>query len=697
MSEKKIVKGGAVKAKANGIVEGYLIAFTDETAKDLDGEWFSKSTNLHLEDFPIEGAPVLYNHGLSEVEFKSLGKVIKAKIDDIGLWVQAQLDLREDYEKAIYELAKAGKLGWSSGAIAQSVDVDGKSGLIKSWVAYEASLTPTPAQPSLTQITAKSKLLAEVAEDATPASDEAKTTSNVQSTVKDKKQMNKEQIMALLDEIMALLSEDESMMTASESDLEQVKTEAEKSVTRLNPEIVTRDIIREEIIKSVNGLMAKRDEEKRKISEALKASAPARPSKSSQFTPHNQVDEKGAGNWQDRVTVGDNLKYAGASVSDLAFGAMLGKSSDVEWMRQLVGKAEDISNDMNTPYKKRLEIKSMLPIKANEIDGTGNSGFGSNWVATMWTSDVWQVARYDTHYDRFVSKGMQVRQLNNAGTVTFPTEGADPTAYLRAEAADVDAVSRPETTVTISPFGTGSVSISPKEIALATSLTDRLVEDSSVDAFAQANYQVSVKIQETRDQLLINGDTATGATTNINDIAGTPAGTEYWLGANGYRKYALVTATAYSADAGAALTEATWNTAVATLPAKLRWRKANTLLVCDPDTHQASLMLPEMKEYMNTTNTGDLSVFQGHDIVPSGFLALSNAAGKIDLDTAANNTKGTILALYLPYWGVGYSRQITIESDRDILSGTTTIVASFRMGIANLGGGASVAVYNVGV
>jgi hypothetical protein len=70
------------------------------------------------------------------------------KMTDNGLWYEAQLDLADEYAKMIYDLAKKGKLGFSSGAASHMVERTpmGKSFEIKRWNLAEASLTPQPAE-----------------------------------------------------------------------------------------------------------------------------------------------------------------------------------------------------------------------------------------------------------------------------------------------------------------------------------------------------------------------------------------------------------------------------------------------------------------------------------------------------------------------------------------------------------------------
>lgn len=141
-----MLDGSAVKALGDGRVGGYLVRYTDADAPDLQGDFFTAETELGF----YEALPVLYHHGQDKtVGRRVIGRGV-VKRDDIGLWVEAQLAMRDEYEKYIYSLAEKGKLGWSSGAVSHMVEREQKAvGVqwIKTWWVAEASLTPTPAEP----------------------------------------------------------------------------------------------------------------------------------------------------------------------------------------------------------------------------------------------------------------------------------------------------------------------------------------------------------------------------------------------------------------------------------------------------------------------------------------------------------------------------------------------------------------------
>ena len=147
---------GAVKALGNGRVGGYLVLFSGNEDPDLTGEFFTKSTDFGVD--VGDPLPVYYQHGQDErLGRRRLGKAAVVKVDDIGVWIEAQLQLRDDYERAVYGLIEAGKLGWSSGAASHLVDrrMAGKSVEITYWQLAEASLTPTPAEPRTSADTIK--------------------------------------------------------------------------------------------------------------------------------------------------------------------------------------------------------------------------------------------------------------------------------------------------------------------------------------------------------------------------------------------------------------------------------------------------------------------------------------------------------------------------------------------------------------
>ena len=146
----KVFQGSELKAVGKGMVQGYLVRFGNPQDTDLERDYFTKATDFGMEfsDGSSHKLGLYYNHGMDPVvKTKKIGYGT-IKMTDNGLWYEAQLDMADEYAKMIYELAKKGKLGFSSGAASHMVDREpmGKSYEIKRWNLAEASLTPQPAE-----------------------------------------------------------------------------------------------------------------------------------------------------------------------------------------------------------------------------------------------------------------------------------------------------------------------------------------------------------------------------------------------------------------------------------------------------------------------------------------------------------------------------------------------------------------------
>ena len=166
--------GDAVKALGDGKVGGYLVRFGSPDQPDLEGEYFTTSTDFG----GATKTAVYYNHGLDErLKRRVLGQG-DIEIDDVGVWIEAQMELRDEYERAIYEMAEQGKLGWSSGTAGHLTErikaEDGEVYQIARWpLGLDASLTPTPAEPRTLAVTLKSLTAQAADKDAGDASEAA--------------------------------------------------------------------------------------------------------------------------------------------------------------------------------------------------------------------------------------------------------------------------------------------------------------------------------------------------------------------------------------------------------------------------------------------------------------------------------------------------------------------------------------------
>ena len=144
--EQIVYFGGAVKALGDGKLGGYLVQFSSDDDPDLTNEFFTKETDYG----DATKTTVYFNHGLDPIVRKKKLDHAPIKMDDFGVWIEAQIDMRDKYEAFIYKRAKEGKMGWSSGTLPNLVEREksGKAIWIKSWsLGLDASITPTPAEP----------------------------------------------------------------------------------------------------------------------------------------------------------------------------------------------------------------------------------------------------------------------------------------------------------------------------------------------------------------------------------------------------------------------------------------------------------------------------------------------------------------------------------------------------------------------
>lgn len=727
--DKRISFGGAIKSVGNNLIEGYLIRFTDENTRDLTGEYFSDQTDLHIADgYPIKGAPVLFNHALDGNKFtnpygvKRIGTITDVKVDDVGVWVQALIEEQDQYMQSVMQAIESGRLGmgWSSGALPQSVQVDDHKH-IKSWAVIEGSMTPTPAMPFQTSIQTLKSLRESQELDLTVNLPEVDSDKVEQHTVtpNDEIPVTKSshskgalkmdtlaRVKELLNELVGLLAEEEMGEPSAEE--QAVMTMAgEEELAKAN--VPADAVLPEELVKSIFGKMLDaRDKRRASFKSVLngrKASAPV------EFAtkPVSQKSER-------IILTDERLDHMSANDMQFAYLTMAGRYKNVpnmnpeqvvtpEFYRAMAVKSAKSVSQYARPEDQYAAIKAM-PFKADEIDATNLTNFGAEWVGTLWSSSLWEKARNRQIYKELIAAGMVEQEIpQGVSTVNIPTESSDPTVYSYPELNDLHTDNYPPVQILTTPIGTGYVALTASPIGAASAYTVLLEEDSIIPVAAQFNRQMSITLQEHIEKLMVNGDTATGANTNINLIDGTPGTTTsrpYYLAANGFLKYPLVTNTALSRD-GAALSIDDYLQTIALFAPEFGSQPEKIVFLIDHYTYLATLNLTELKTAevaggrgFATMISGVIDAAFGSKVVRSGFMGKANTAGKISA-TPGNNTKGRIAAIYAPYWAFGFKRQIKLETDYSALAQTTTVVGTLRMGMVARGADAAAISYNLTV
>lgn len=676
-----------VKAKGDYELDVLGVPFGDPDNRDADNQYFDKDTQVHSDKFPT--VPAVYYHGrdpdgqpMDKPEYFGTAKY--SHTDKQGHWYRVILDKTKELAQRVWEAAKQGLARASSGSAPHLVRID-RSGHIKEWAVMELSIFDAvgnrqPANRHAVAVPVLKSLYKEAGIDYIDQQPEAQD-SAADNNIKTKKEVNK-----MDEKVAGVTPEDVEAKIAA-----ALKADREAQADAVKAAKVRQDEIDAEVKRQVDAVKAEAAKGRRLPDSDGVPYA-------SQFNTR-RYDNLSAGEHGLLIDVmtAKGLKVPAASVKALALKLISEKpNSD--------GRAADLR------YIKSAMPDSMLnedALKAAEVMATGDSGNGSDWVGTAYSTELWRSIRHD---GGIVSRIPEVTIPDGFSSQYFPLEDVDPTWYKVAETTAVNSsITVPEPSVTASKAGTGTKQISVSKLGARVFYTGELVEDSLINFAPQMREQMMVSGREIMEAIVINGDTETGATTNVNDIGGTPAASDWFMLANGFRKLALVTNTANSRSAGGALSiEDYMETMKLMGTAGLAASDLSKIFfIVDPNVHFANMTLPEVKTRdvfsAATIENGFLTRAYGVSIFPSwqfhkGATGLkANTAGKIDLDTQGNNTTGAILCVRPDQWKLAYKRRMTMEVTRFANSDTWEIVALARFGLGFRDNEASAISYNVGI
>lgn len=342
---------------------------------------------------------------------------------------------------------------------------------------------------------------------------------------------------------------------------------------------------------------------------------------------------------------------------------------------------------------------------------TGGSTIGSDWVGTAYSTELWAKIRGEREIVNLLPSEVIP---DGYASKTWPLESTDFTVYKVAEASASDGTLKvPAATIAASQAATANKNIAVAKLGARGLYTEELNEDSLVRAASQLREQIAATMMERLESAIIDGDTELSANKNINDIAGTPASTDYFLVWDGFRKLALVTNTGNSRSASGGFVVEDYKETLRLLgtaglggadPRKVRF-------IQDFNTMWAAMEIPELKtkdvHSAATIENGFLKSVYRVPVIDSFFMHMPSASagyerkaqvdGKIDLDTASDNVAGAILAVRFDQWKFVYKRRLTIETTRIANADSWEIVALMRAGLGYRDTEASAITYNVGV
>lgn len=158
-----VLPGYSVKAIGNdGWVGGYLVKFGGDGDLSTTHDIFTKNTNYGSH---TKSAVWVHHRMLPGVGKRQLTNEAELGMDDEGVFVKHLLDLRNVYEAKLYDMAKNGKLGWSSGTAPNLVERkalgDGRHEIVQWPLGLDASYTPMPAGGFVVNASAMKSLFAD--------------------------------------------------------------------------------------------------------------------------------------------------------------------------------------------------------------------------------------------------------------------------------------------------------------------------------------------------------------------------------------------------------------------------------------------------------------------------------------------------------------------------------------------------------
>lgn len=250
---------------------------------------------------------------------------------------------------------------------------------------------------------------------------------------------------------------------------------------------------------------------------------------------------------------------------------------------------------------------------------------------------------------------------------SFPLSTTRPTFYLE---------STENTAATATDPGTGALSLDAKRFMGRVDFSYELNEDSIVPILPWIQQQLAESAADTYEGVILNGDTtATHQDSDIHAVAKHAA-----KAFKGFRKLALAV-NALKVDLSTGGLSAANLRAMLKAMGKYGVKPANLVLIVGAKGYNDLLAVTDVMTRdkagpQATLFNGTLASIWGVPIVVSAQNREDlNATGVYDGTTS---TKGSVIVVDRRAFLFGRRREFTVETDRDITSQTTKVVASFR-------------------
>ncbi|GAB4573139.1 MAG: hypothetical protein Kow0077_14600 [Anaerolineae bacterium] len=452
------------------------------------------------------------------------------------------------------------------------------------------------------------------------------------------------------------------------------------SLARLQPADVThsledtRPMNQEDVIAAVHAVLDERAAQMARAADspapALKRLPVADPTDAAKAAPHIEVSSP----------------YDSLSALDMAHGYVMLRSA-----RGFRGVSERYANAL----AHKVRRAGLSALKADELSYSTQAGYGDEWVPDLWSAELWRQARLE---NVLLPLFRAVEMPSNP--YELPVEGADPTVYYVPETTDeADLTLGSGNPIPDSKIGSGRVTLTARKLALRVGFSAELAEDSLIPVLSMYREQAMRALAAAIDSVILNGDTETGATGNINSDDAAPPANATYLAFDGLRKLPLVTNTANGVSAGGDPTLALLRQARFAMAHRYSVNPRHLAWIVDGGTYAKLLGLPEFLTMdkagpQATALTGQIGFVDGTPVLVSAEMPLTMADGKVN---ATGNTRGQAVCVYRPGWIVGYRRRIAASVDYLPYYDAYQMTATVRLALARLDDNVASALYNISV
>jgi len=319
---------------------------------------------------------------------------------------------------------------------------------------------------------------------------------------------------------------------------------------------------------------------------------------------------------------------------------------------------------------------------ANDAMDTAESGFGQQLVGAQYVGDLWEAPR----------------RLGRVFPLIDSFEMTAPSSFLPVEVDIPEMLFVAENTGSNSseyPTGnTGSqrVQVDARKFVIHQMWSGEMEEDAILPFIPFLRRQAALSVAHYSDSLVLNGDTTTAGTGNINSDDAAPASTKHYLAFNGIRKAAIIDNTGNAVDAAGGVTLGLLNQLrgkMIDLSRLVDWGHptdaGDLVYLADPETADRIAMIDEVltvdKYGQNATIlNGELARIGPYPHVSTIAMSKTAADGKADSATPANNVKGQVACFNRRGFKTGWRRRVMVESDRVPGRDQTRIFYSLRLG-----------------